>query len=320
MPSPTGSQVHVDAALTQLSIAYFQEKPPFSDLIFPRVTVDFRSDKYFEWNQADMFRDDAALHAAGADYDQIKLGISSSNSYYADEYALEYPIPDQIVANEDAAVQLRETGTRTVTAKLNLKKDRKFAADFVKTGVWATDKTGGTDFTKWSDATSDPAGDLQAGLEALLNATGDIEGMHYKLLIGSTVRSYLVNHPDAIDRIKYTEKANIAAVDGILSGWLGVDELIVARRRYTTSAEGAATATFGAVVGASALLVAVPDGPGIGVPSAGYTFEWSEGGRGPMYVESYRWDKTKSDILRGITYFDQKSVATPLGYFFATCV
>lgn len=320
MAAPTSNQVHVDAALTDLSIAYFQEKPPFSDMIFPRVTVDFRSNKYFEWTKADLFRDDAALHAPGAEYNQTNLNLTSASSYFCDEYGIEYPIADQIVANEDAAVQLRETATRTLTSRLNTRKDRAFATDFVKTGVWGTDKTGGTDFTKWSDATSDPAGDLQAALEALLNATGDIEGMRYKLLIGSTVRQYLVNHPDAVDRVKYTEKANIAAVDGLLAGWLGVDELIVARRRYTTSAEGASTATFGAVVGASALLVAVPDGPGLGVPSAGYTFEWNEAGRGPMYVESYRYDPKKSDIIRAITYFDQKAVATALGYYFATCV
>lgn len=320
MPSPTASQVHVDYALSDISVAYLQEKPPFSDLLFPRVNVDRQSNKYFTWTKADLFRDDARLRTPGADFAEMKLGLTSTASYFADQYALEYPIPDEIVNNEDTAVQLRETGTRSLTSKLNLKKDRAFAADFVKTGVWGTDKVGGTDFTKWSDATSDPAGDMQAGMEALLNATGDIEGLKIRLLIGSTVRQYLVNHPDAIDRIKYTQKADVAAVDGILAGWLGVDELIVARRRYTTSAEGAATATFGAVVGASALLIAVPEAPGLAVPAAGYTFEWSEAGKGPMYIESYRFEPKKEDRLRGITYFDQKAVATDLGYYFGTAV
>lgn len=319
MPSPTSQQVHIDYALTDLSVAYFQEKPPFSDLIFPRVTVDFRSNKYFLWRREDFWRDDALQHAPGDDYDQTKLGLTNDN-YSCEEFATEYPIPDQIKGNADSVVQLEETASRVMTGKLNLRKDRAFAADFIKTGVWGTDKTGGTDFTKWSDATSDPAGDLQTALETLLNAVGDIDGLRYKLLIGSTVRSALVNHPDAVDRIKYVQKADVAAVDGILAGWLGVDDVVVARRRVTTSAEGAATATYGAVVGASALLVAVPSGPGIGVPSAGYTFEWNENGRGPLYVEKYRWDKTKSDILRGITYFDQKQVAADMGYFFSTCV
>jgi hypothetical protein len=318
MPSPTVNQVHVDRALTNLSIAYMQERPPFSDLIFPRVPVDFQSDVYFKWAKADLWRDDARLRAPGADFAQTKLGLTT-DSYRADQYALEYPIPDEIVKNADAAVRLEEVGTRTLQGRLSLRKDRAFAADFVKTGVWATDKVGTTDFVKWNDATSDPAGDIQAAMETILNATGDVDGMQFKLLIGSLVRSRLVNHPDAIDRIKYTEKANVAAVDAMMAGWLGVDELVVARRRYTTSAEGD-SATYAAIVSDSALLVAVPTGPGLETPSAGYTFEWNEDGKGPMYIERYRYDPKKSEILRGITYFDQKAVATDLGYFFSDCV
>lgn len=318
MPLPTSGQVHVDFALSNLSIAYLQEKPPISDLIFPRVSVDYQSNKYFLWDKGDFFRDDAQKRAPGSDFAQTALALTTA-SYFADQYALEYMIADEIVANEDAAVQLRENATRVLTSRLNTRKDRAFAADFFTTGVWGTDLVGGTNFTQWSDATSDPAGDLQTGLETLLNATGDIDGMRYKLLIGSAVRAVLVNHPDAVDRIKYTEKADVAAVDGILASWLGVDELIVGRRRYTTSAEGVSD-TFAAVFGKNALLVAVSDTAGLATPSAGYTFEWNEGGRGPMYVESYRYEPKKSDVLRGVTYFDQKLVAAPLGYFFSSCV
>ena len=111
----------------------------------------------------------------------------------------------------------------------------------------------------------------------------------------------------------------MAAVDAILGGWLGVDDLLVGRRRYTTSVENQ-TDTFSAVFGKIGLLVAVPDAPGLNTPSAGYTFEWREAGRGPMYVESYRWEETKEDRIRGITYFDQKAVATSLGYFFTSII
>lgn len=325
MPSPTSGQVHIDYALSDLSIAYMQEKPPYSDLIFPRVTVDHQSNKYFIWNKGDFFRDNAALRAPGAAFARIKLSLDTPGSYFADQYGLEYEIPDETVANEDAAIQLKQTGTRVITSQINLRKDAAFAADFLKTGVWGTDITGvssapsGSQTLQWNDATSDPAADLQTGLEALLNATGDIEGIRYKLVIGSAVRAALVNHPDAIDRIKYTEKADVAAVDGVLGSWLGVDDLIVARRRKTTSVERQ-TDAFAAVVGKVALLVAVPDGPGLNVPSAGYTFEWNEPGKGTMVIEEYRWEKDKMDIVRGYTYFDQKAVATPLGYYFTSVV
>lgn len=324
MPSPTASQVHVDYALSDLSVAYLQEKPPISDLIFPRVTVDHQSNKYFLWNKGDFMRDNAQKRAPGTRAAQIKLGLTTDN-YFADQYAEEYPVPDEVVANEDAAIQLKQTGTRVITSQIGIRKDRAFAADFCKTGVWGTDITGvaaapgASQTLQWNDATSDPATDIQTAMETILNATGDIDGLTYKLLIGSSVRASLRNHPDAIDRIKYVEKADVSAVDAIMSAWLGVDTLLVGRRRYTTSIEDQ-TDTFAAVFGKIALLVAVPDAPGLNVPSAGYTFEWSEPGRGPMYVEEYRWEENKEDRIRGITYFDQKAVATPLGYFFASII
>ncbi len=325
MPSPTVNQVHIDAALSDLSVAYLQEKPPVSDLVFPRVPVDFQSDKYFVWNRADFYRDDMDIHAPGSDYQRTKLALTTDN-YRCDEFGLEYPVPDQIVKNEDAAVQLKQTGTRVLYARLSTKKDRKFVADFYKTGVWTTDITGvssapgASQTLQWNDATSDPAADIQTAMETISAALGEVDGLRFRLLIGAAVRAALVNHPDAIDRIKYVEKADVAAVDAIMGGWLGVDDLIVGRRTYTTSAVGAATATYGRIFGKSALLVAVPEAPGLATPSAGYTFEWNEPGKGPIYTEEYRDEPKKSDIIRSIEYFDQKQVAADLGYFFTTII
>src|SRR4051812_27637503 len=99
MAAPTASDVHVDYALSDLSVAYLQEKPPISDLIFPRVTVDFQSNKYFLWNKGDFMRDGAQKRAPGARAAQIKLSLDTSQTYYADQFAAEYPIADEIVAN-----------------------------------------------------------------------------------------------------------------------------------------------------------------------------------------------------------------------------
>jgi hypothetical protein len=313
MPSPTITQVHTNYPLTDLSVAYFQESPPFSDMVFPRVAVDKRSNVFYRWKKEDLWRDDAQPHAPGDPYTMTRLALDT-DSYLCNEFGVEYPIADQIRSNADASLRLETVATRVVADRLKVRKDRAFAADFLKTGVWGTDKVGTTDFVKWSDVTSDPAANIQSYLETILNATGDGLSLRYVLLVGSDVRSYLVNHPDAQERIKYTEKADIRTVDGFLSSWLGVDDFVVARRRYTTSAEGA-TASYGAIVSDQALLVAVPTNPGLETPSAGYTFEWNESGRGPMYVEQYRRDEIKSDIVRGITYFDQKLVASDLGVY-----
>ncbi len=156
MSQPTQRDVHVDRALTDLSVAYFQEAPPVSDRVFLRVPVPNKTDKYFVWDKADFWRDDARKRAPGSDFARIGIRVSTDN-FSADQYALEHKIPDEDVANADAAIALKETATRNLTSRLNMRKDRAFATDFMTTSVWSTDKTGTTDFVKWNDATSDPA-------------------------------------------------------------------------------------------------------------------------------------------------------------------
>lgn len=319
MPLPTQRDVHIDAGLSDLSIAWFQERPPFSDMVFPRVPVSKATDKYFIWDQSDFWRDEARKRAPGDKFARIGARLSSDN-YSTDQYALEQQVPDEVDANADRVLNLKQTATRNVTSKLILKKDLAFATDFMTTSVWGTDLVGTTNFVKWNDATSDPSGDILNAIQTLSDAIGDVEGMRFVGLTGSIVQTRLQNHPDAIDRIKYTQAATPAAVRGTIATWLGLDELIVVRRRYTTSEEGAATATYAYVIDDDLLIVAVPENPGLDTPSAGYTFAWDEGGRGDFYVEDYRDETVKSDIIRGVTHFDQKKVAAALGYFFSDAV
>ena len=44
--NPTMSDVHIDAALSELSIAY-KNKSFIADQVFPLVTVEKQSDKYY---------------------------------------------------------------------------------------------------------------------------------------------------------------------------------------------------------------------------------------------------------------------------------
>jgi hypothetical protein len=59
--------------------------------------------------------------------------------------------------------------------------------------------------------------------------------------------------------------------------------------------------------------------PGIFDASAGYTFTWQPGG-GQGVVARYRDEGRRSDILQAYEQWDQKAVATDMGYFFKTIV
>ena len=48
MAQPNVNNVHIDAILTNISVAYMQKSENFiADKVFPVVTVDKKSDKYF---------------------------------------------------------------------------------------------------------------------------------------------------------------------------------------------------------------------------------------------------------------------------------
>ncbi len=48
MPQPTREDVHVDAVLTNISIAFIQAAENFiASRVFPIIVVDKQSDKYF---------------------------------------------------------------------------------------------------------------------------------------------------------------------------------------------------------------------------------------------------------------------------------
>ena len=57
MPLLTPSSVHIDAPLTNLTIAYVQDQTNFvADKVFPTVSVERQSDKYYEYDRANMNR------------------------------------------------------------------------------------------------------------------------------------------------------------------------------------------------------------------------------------------------------------------------
>ena len=164
MPQPSQTDVHVDAILTNISIAYIQKAANFiSQKVFPVVPVDKQSDKYFKYNKADWFRDEAELRAdatesAGSGY------TLATDFYYAPVYAFHKDVGDQVRANTDNPLDPDRDATQFVTQRMMLRQEIQWVSDYFKTGVWGTDVVGGTAFVQWNDyAGSDPIEDIELG-------------------------------------------------------------------------------------------------------------------------------------------------------------
>ena len=136
------------------------------------------------------------------------------------------------------------------------------------------------------------------------------------IVMGNIVYQALTLHPDILDRIKYNQLAVQGAIENALSAVLGVD-VYVSKASYNSANEGQ-TFSAAAIIDDDALVCHVNAGAGIMGASAGKTFVWQPGGgAGSIYRDR---GTNHADLIQHKEQWDQKAVATDLGYFFSDVV
>lgn len=318
MTNPSTRDVHVDSALTNISIGFLQSADNFvADKVFPTVPVQYQSDKYYVFARDDFFRDDMkkrapATESAGGGYDL------TTDSYSADVWSYHKDVDDQTRANADPAVDPDTSATEFVTQKALIRREREWASKFFTTSVWGTDKVGATDFTRWDDPASDPETDVQDGVETILQNTGF---MPNTFVVSFAVHQALKRHPLIKDRFKYTTSESIT--EAMLARFFEVDRYFVAKGVYVSSNEDAASDTYAFTLGSNALLCYAAPSPQLMMPSAGYNFVWS--GLTGLNNLGVRISRIPVDLRRSVrveidTAFALKKVSADLGYFFSGAV
>lgn len=325
MAQPDVGDVHVNAMLTNMSIAH-RNKDDFyiADKIFPLVPVQKQTDIYLKYNRGYFFADEAGrmVRAPGTRAATTGFAIDKTNTYRAVNYAIGVEIPDEIRDNQDSPLNMDRDAALMLKDLQRIRRERAFAAAFMTTGVWTgqADKTGGSDFTKWSDyAGSDPFKDLEDGIDSIEGNTGERPN---RATMGAIVWRRLKHHPDFIDRINggATTGSPAQMTKERLAQLLEIDEVLVGRAIYRSSDEGASL-TLARIMDDDLLLTYTPSSPGLMVPSAGYTFYWQPAtGGGIEFVRSGRQDREKYDWHESHSYFDQVATEALSGAFFADCV
>jgi len=331
MPLPTPADVHVNTPLTNISIAYMQSAADFiADRVFPAVPVLKQSDRYYTydrgyWNRDDMQERAPASESAGTGYT-----VDNSPNYFCIEKGLHQDVPWQVRGNADPVVNPDRDATMLVTQKALIHREVKWVAGFFAGGLWTGDDDGvaasvGTnEFLQWNDAASTPIEDIRAAGTSVQQLTGFRPN---KLTVGREVYDKLVDHPDIVDRIKYTSGNNNPAVVNkeALAALFELDEVLVAGAIQNTANENA-TNVHAFIGGKKALLTYSPPNPSLMTPSAGYTFNWtglsgvpSLAQRGAR-VSVIPMPLKKADRVEIEDAFDQKLISADLGYFFDTAV
>lgn len=318
----TTSEVHVDRALSNVSIAYAQEQTSFvASRIFNSINTSQLSNKYHVFNKDQWLRSEAGLRATGAPTRGANFTLSTG-TFSCQQYGVHMDVDDYVAANADAGVDILTSATQYVTEKLLQKRDEVFAATCFTTGVWSGSSDGNdvTPGTKWSVSGGTPIKDIQTQQDNVHAKTGRKPNV---LLLGKAVYTALRDSDDILDRVKYSERG-IVTTD-LMASLFGVDEVIVAGTIQNSAAEGA-TGVYTSPVFTSedALLVYRPENPGLMTPAAGYMFSFTGVAGADQYeglrTLRYRMDQNHSERIEALSAFDFKVTGADLGVYFDAAV
>ncbi len=318
--NPTRTQIHIDRPLTDMSIAYTQNAADFiASRVLPTRAVTKQSDRYFVYSANAFMRDDAKLRGPGDE--SAKTGFSlSTDTYFCDKYSLGEMIAYDDIANADEPLNLENDAVDVITHGLLIRRERLFAAACFASSVWGLTVDGAAT-ARWDDyMSSDPIRAVDNAKKIIrLNGARDAN----KLVLGMDVFLALKEHPDIVDRVKYTSAESIA--ENVIARYLGVDEVLVAKALVDTASEGASgTSVDFALSSKSALLLHAPASVGAKTPSAAVHFAWTGAPHLPrpsgLALRKFDVEAKQALVVEGDITCDFKITGSGLGVFFANIV
>lgn len=248
---PDISTVHIDRALTNVSLAYRNEAF-IADMVAPILPVNKRSDKYFVYNR------EAFLRGSGLDANSRPLSIRrptaeaievdytlSTDSFYCEEIALSELVPYENEQGADQPLQPFIDATETLTDRVMLDNEIAVATASMNASnygssnkVTLTTGGSGTSWLSYTSTNSLPFSNLSNAKNAI---RAGIARVPNSIAVNYQAAEVLSNHPTYIDRYKYTstEPATQSGLNPVIRGLKVVEGSAI----KTTNAEGATTAT-----------------------------------------------------------------------------
>jgi hypothetical protein len=318
MPLPTASDVHVNAPLTNISIAYMQQAESFmAPQVFPVLPRLKQSDRYFEYDRSYWYRREMKKRAPGTESAGAGFAIDNTPNYYCDVWALHKDVDDQIRANADSPISMDRDATEFLSLQAMLNMEAEFMTNYFVTSTWTGSSTGSdiTPSTLWDASGGDPITDIDNQRTAMKERTG------YKpnvMVVGAdTWIKGIKNNSLVLDRIKHTQRGIVT--EELVAALLSLDKVLVAEATENTAAEGAAESYSYMATKNDALLIYSEPNPGILKPTGGYIFAWTGFlGAGAMAqrIKRFRMEELASDRVEIEQAFDMKLVAADMGVYF----
>jgi len=303
--NPTGSvNVHIDQILTQISVGW-PNNGLVGEQLFPTVNVQKQSDKYYVFGR-EGWSVQNDVRAPGAEANEIPGLTLSTDTYYAQEHSLQIPVTDEERWNADSPLAPDRDGAELVTSKIWLGREKAMqllattAANYASTNTITL--SGTSQFNDYIN--SDPISVLRVGKSAVHSRIFQAPNL---MVIPYQVMTILEDHPDFIERIKYSERGIVSS--DLIGAVLGIDKIIIPGVGIDSAALGQAP-SLSYLWGKDVLLAWVPPRAGLKIPAFAYEFGWVGNPGGSLqYVDRWREEKRKSDLVRVCRYYDLKLVA-----------
>lgn len=294
---PFVNQIHVDKALSQISVKY-QNKNFVADQVFPELMVKNESDKYYIYDRDFRLPETSRANKGKAREHNFEL---STASYQLEEHALKDYVSDRDAQNYDLP-SLRADTTEELTDKILLRREKRVADLFTSTS-WSQNVSLSA-AQQWSldTTTSNPIPLMDTAATTVMDNSGfmpNIAIIPHKDMVNAK------NHSSIIERIKYT---NVNVTEQMLAGLFGIKNIVVPKAVIDSSAEGVA-ASIGDVWGDNVFVGYRAERPSPLKPSAGYIFRSSK----PM-VKRWRDEERSSEAIEVAMLDQPKVVASLAGY------
>lgn len=321
MAGPGIQRVHMDKALTNISIGYKNEGY-IADSIFKGITVNKQSDKYYVFGM-EMFRQHNDLRAPGTEANEISWTLSDS-SYFTEGHALRATIADEEQMNADDGFNLEADATELVTEGILMNKEVDAAAKLLNPANYHTDLqvTLGTNGTfKWSDYTdSDPRMDIAKAKAAMHKKSGLRPNT---LILSEAVLNVLLMHPKLAQMIQYIQTPILQVEQ--LKQLLGVQNILVGSAMKSTvqnpgQADAGALEPINYIWGNSVVLAYIAPAPGKKQQSIGYTFYWNKDNAGAVQVRKWYEIGRKATVVEAERWYATHMISNTAGYLFADAV
>ena len=297
MPAYTIHSVYQDPLLTNVSVRYSNSEL-VADQVFPMVTVPKRTGFYFVYDKENLRAPKSTYRADFSRANRAEFSLTKTPFGPLLERSLEIGIPLDEINEQDAPLDLRVDSATTVTEKVMLEKEIHLA-NYLGNSANLTYSVTKSGTSQWSDySNSTPFTDIQTYRSAMIGNTVTPN----TIVMSQKVWDQLKNHPDLLERVKYSQLASITT--GLLATLFEVDNVIIAKAVVNTAVEGQ-TDSLSYVWGKHAWLMYITPTPGVRQVSAGYHLTLQDG----RYIDRWVEQAKKAEFVRFNDYYQTQVVA-----------